>query len=289
MAAAQEQSEPTKVEVVARLERRLDRERRARLEAERIAEDGMRRLYEANQDLDRRILERTAELNEALGKATAADSAKSALLAQMSHQIKTPLNGLMGMLELLGNKLADDQSEDWHRSAMRSAARLDRMTSRLITYVELEGKDLVSGASSQPIAGILGEAGDRWRSACLRAGQLLSVDVLGDSEVAAPPELDLVFDELLSNVVEHSERGAVSLSCREDEGRAIVTLTAPGQGVDPALLESSLLLSATTDQATRADDHVHLGLALIDRIVGALGATWAIDGSTVHITMPILT
>lgn len=51
--------------------------------------------------LEERVEERTAELNEALIKASAANRAKSEFLANMSHEIRTPLNGVLGMLDVL--------------------------------------------------------------------------------------------------------------------------------------------------------------------------------------------
>ena len=61
---------------VERLERRVERERRAREEAEAIAERGMRDLWLANRDLESRVAERTAELELSLQAATMAGQAR---------------------------------------------------------------------------------------------------------------------------------------------------------------------------------------------------------------------
>ena len=63
------------------LERRWQREREARLEAEQIAETGLRRLWEAKNDLDRRVEERTAELVRAQALTEASARAKTEFLA----------------------------------------------------------------------------------------------------------------------------------------------------------------------------------------------------------------
>ena len=73
-----------RLDVHRRLERRLERERRARADAERIAEDGLRALYDANRSLDRRIAERTRELEDATRRAEAASNARGAFLAHIS-------------------------------------------------------------------------------------------------------------------------------------------------------------------------------------------------------------
>jgi len=280
---------------IRRLERRLDRERRARLEAEQIAEDGMRSLYEANQELDRRILDRTTELHEALRVAEEVNAAKSGFLGQMSHQINTPLNGLLGMLELLSAELPDDQTEAWHASAMRSARRLERLTTRLITYVELESTDLVCGAEERRVRFVLSGVHDRWHGPCLRAGQLLSIELASgtDGLIAAPPELDAMFGELLSNVVEHAGPGGVAIKTTNGTlpGTIVISVTDPGAGIDTAQLAHNHELDASPNQTKHGDRHIHLGLAIVDRIVGGLGGSWESRQdpvSAVLVTLPTI-
>jgi len=266
------------VERIRRLERRLDRERRARQEAEQIAERGLRSLYDANQELDQRIVQRTLELQQALEAAQDANNAKSAFLSQMSHQINTPLNGLMGMLELLRGSAGDPQSQEWYAAASRSADRLQRITSRLTIYVSLERADLRVGAPPRSLGVVLSAAHDRWHATCLRAGQLLTVDLQAPREltIPAPIELDLLLDEMLSNAVDHGGAGSVVLAGHEHiDGSALITLSDPGPGFDEGDLLGLHDLDGGPDQAQQGDAEITLGLALTNRIVHALGGSWS--------------
>src|SRR5690348_2904973 len=86
---------------IAKLQRRLERERQARREAEAITERTLRELYEKNQALE-----------QAKVTAESANRAKSEFLANMSHELRTPLNGVIGMAELLaGSELSGEQRE----------------------------------------------------------------------------------------------------------------------------------------------------------------------------------
>ncbi|RLB48134.1 MAG: hypothetical protein DRJ42_23890 [Deltaproteobacteria bacterium] len=106
--------ETTIDDIVARLKRRLDRERRARKAAEAIAENKTRELYESNialqelnTSLEGMVSHRTRELAVARDSAVDANQAKSDFLANMSHELRTPLNAIIGYSEMLMEDASD--------------------------------------------------------------------------------------------------------------------------------------------------------------------------------------
>ncbi|MGL4928548.1 MAG: histidine kinase dimerization/phospho-acceptor domain-containing protein, partial [Plesiomonas sp.] len=88
---------------ILKLQRRIERERNARKEAERLLEVKSLELYSANillesaaKGLEAQIAIRTEELKQALIRSEQAVKAKSEFFAMMSHEIRTPMNGVLG-------------------------------------------------------------------------------------------------------------------------------------------------------------------------------------------------
>ncbi len=103
-------------EEIDRYIKRYERERKARLQAEKLLENKSRELYEStnrllelSSNLEGLVSKRTVELEAARDQALESVRAKSEFLANMSHEIRTPMNGVLGMMQAL--KKCNDASK----------------------------------------------------------------------------------------------------------------------------------------------------------------------------------
>jgi signal transduction histidine kinase len=265
---------------IARLERRLLREREARREAERIADRGMRELWIANRDLDARVAERTADLEAALAELELASTARERFLATLSHEMRTPLNGVLGMLELLGAHTVGEQGRNHLRSASESANRLNQLLSRLLDLVELDSGDLKAELHPVDPAALAREITDRWQMPALRTGHLLVLTsfLAGETLHIDVRRVRQIVDELLDNAITHADRGAVHLRLLRAGEDLVIEVEDVGPGIAAHQIERLFSDFTMVDATTaRAQQGLGLGLGLSRRLAEALGGSLELE------------
>ena len=94
--------------------------------------------------------ERTRELSEARDSAEAATRAKSDFLAAMSHDIRTPMNGVVGMIDLLRETKLDDEQRLMMGTVRGSAFSLLQIINDILDFSKIEAGRL--GLKSIPIS-----------------------------------------------------------------------------------------------------------------------------------------
>ncbi len=99
-----------------------------------------------NRMLERRVQERTAELEEALRKINELNQLKTNFIANISHELRTPLTHIKGYLELLTSKDLGELEEDQMKVLNimdRSANRLERLIEDLIMFTFAENDEVL--------------------------------------------------------------------------------------------------------------------------------------------------
>ena len=250
-----------------------------------VRDISLRKRHEAELEQHRRHLEqlvfsRTAELVKARDAAEAANRAKNAFLSNISHEFRTPMNGIIGMTRLVRRLATDPKQIDWLEKCARTSAQLLFMINDVLDIAKIEAGEVTLDECDFSISKIIDEA-VRLRSDEARAKGL------GLSREIAPDLPELVWGDALrlrqillnylGNAIKFSERGqiVVRAAAVEQDSHSLLLLievTDHGVGLTPA--EQARLFrtfAQADDSTTRKHGGAGLGLAISKRIAELMG------------------
>lgn len=227
------------------------------------------------------VAEKMQALDAARLEAQASDRAKSHFLARMSHEIRTLLNGVIGMLRLLAAEEERPARRRHLEAALASAGDLWALTSDILAFASgEEGIREESTVAFDPRTLIL-QLGDHLRA--LAAEKQLGVDVRFAESLPMALMGDVlrirqVLGNLISNAVKYTDQGVVMLDvdhCPAPEpGRHVVSFSISDTGVGMTREEARHAFDVygrTVDVRRRGIEGTGLGLAIARQLTDAMG------------------
>jgi PAS domain S-box-containing protein len=233
-------------------------------------------------------------------KARAGERAKSEFLAVMSHEVRTPLNGILGFSELLAKTTSlPAESQEFVRTIASSGEALLRILDDVLDFSRIEAGHLPITEACFAPREILREIDGFFAQQAGQKGLSLTVETAKDVPEFLHGDANRIRQILLNlvgNAIKFTEAGFVTLSMKRVASSANLyqfTVTDSGPGIEADQLKRIFLPFTQLDSSSsRRHGGAGLGLSISLRLAELMGGTLRArskQGSEFILTVPLAT
>ncbi|MEM9533096.1 MAG: ATP-binding protein [Pseudomonadota bacterium] len=241
--------------------------------------------------LNRRLNKLTDALKASKAEVEAASAAKSAFMASMSHEFRTPLTAVLGYTDLLRRGVADP--EEGVDGIQESADYLLGLIDNLLEHGATENQGIAIHPETVPLAAFFEALERQFRPLIERKNLQFSLNPAGDDARARldPVRCRQVLTNLLSNALRHTATGTITLAWILEDGQLEVRVADTGSGI-PAEDLGAIFQPFFRGRSAAGRPGAGLGLSISRRIAEALGGTLKVEsepgaGSTFCLRIPV--
>ncbi|HEY8118315.1 MAG TPA: PAS domain S-box protein [Methylophilaceae bacterium] len=265
-------------------------------------------IQELNATLEHRVEERTEELNDALVRAEAADKIKSAFLATMSHEFRTPLNSIIGFTGIILQGLAGPLNPEQTKQlgmVRGSAKHLLELINDVLDISKIEAGQLDVRAdpfdlreSIERVIALVKPLAEKKKLAV----SISMADDIGEI-VSDRRRFEQILINLLNNAIKFTEHGSVTLLAEKvndfcpdgvsPQSAVCCRIRDTGMGIRPEDLKDLFQPFHQVDSGlTRQHEGTGLGLAICRKLASLMGgevsasSVWS-KGSEFTVILPL--
>jgi signal transduction histidine kinase len=219
------------------------------------------------------------------------NAAKNNFLEIVSHELNTPMNGILGFLELLEGTPLDQEQLEYVGTIRDCSLKYFDHVQEILTYAKLSASEYeISNGAFNPVTLMLKLIHEARHSKSKPKSLEILYNVpreLPEVVYGAEQEIRLVLRKLLLNAVKFTNEGYVHITI---EARALAadrlelcfTVADSGEGIAPELLKTGKLFDAFTQgdsSLRRAHEGLGLGLSLCKNIVDRLQGSLTVEST----------
>jgi len=196
-------------------------------------------------------------------------------VANVSHELKTPLTVIGGFAETLRDEdLPAADRQRFLQTIESNTRRMQRIVDDLLDLSRYESGSWVPNVVSNDLSGIVTDAFTAVHRAASEKGLALTLEATDRRIDADPTALRQILGNLVENAVRHTARGSITVRAEPSDGGMAVSVTDTGSGIPPDHLGRIFERFYRVDTArSREEGGTGLGLAIVRHLVEAHGGS----------------
>jgi signal transduction histidine kinase len=233
----------------------------------------------------RRHRETESQLRDATEQVERATRARSEFLARMSHELRNPLNAIIGYSELLIGDVptnGDQKSEDL-KSIKGAGYKLLGLVNDLLDLAKLEAGKLELHLEQFDLADFVDDLVLEWRPQIVANANELQVNCSPElgNVVGDVAKLRRAVGSLLSNAAKFTKRGRVTVTVSIADNLLVISVQDTGIGMDREQSARVFETFGASNQETSSNygDNAGLGLPLTHRLCRLMGGDLAVESN----------
>lgn len=245
-------------------------------------------LRRTNEELEQRVAERTAELEKA-------NTVKDEFLGMVSHDLRTPLNSILGWLEIAERGgIANESTAKALSVIKRNAVMQSELIKNLLDVTAMVDGKLKLDLRAVNVSSLIDAGSQRFYPSIAAKRIKLEREVENDipAILADQDRLSQVIDNLLANAIKFTPPdGLIRIGLEKIDSHVRLTVADTGTGIDSEFLPH--VFERFRQGRSRRDRHsVGLGLSIVKQVIEAHGGSVEANsngrgkGSTFVVTLP---
>ena len=221
-------------------------------------------------------------------EAIQANKLKSELIANISHEIRTPIGGIIGFLELLDLSIKDEKPKRLLSNAMKSSKHLLKLIDSLLDFSKIETGGMELSCSSFGLKELVIEVLEEIKTGKNSKG--LDIELNFDENISPvlygdALKLSRVFNNILDNAIKFTDRGMINFCCKmlddtDYYSKIYFEITDTGIGVDEKIKDTIFDSFVQADSSiTKKYEGVGLGLTICKHLLKIMGSEIHIEST----------
>jgi len=228
------------------------------------------------------------------------DNLRREMVANVSHDLRTPIATMQGYLETLllkGESLSNDERKEYMTIALAQSKRLSSLVEELFELAKLDSIESIVYAEPFSLAELIQDTVQGFQLQASKKDIKLKTKLEGQNTPMVYGDISMMhraLENLIENALRHTQaRGTVSVGLTPGDEKVLVMVSDNGCGISSDQLPNVFERFYRVDESRRSTaSNAGLGLAITKRIIDLHGSTISVDsreneGTTFSFAMPV--